>query len=115
MANLIRSKGVRPIAVTTARRTATLPDVPTMIEAGVPDFVVTQWLGSATAAHTPAVILDRLQREIAAALRHPEVSARLSADGTEVVASSRQEFAAHMRSERNKWLKVIQQTGISAK
>jgi tripartite-type tricarboxylate transporter receptor subunit TctC len=113
MANLIRSKGVRPIAVTTEKRTPQLPDVPTMIESGVPGFVVTQWHGVIMPAKTPREIIARMQQEIVKALKHPEVASKLTSDGTESVGSTPQQFAAHMRSERDKWAKVIKQTGIS--
>ena len=113
MANLIRSKGVRAIAVTTARRTAMLPDVPTMIEAGIPGFVVTQWHGMLAPAGTPRPVLERLHGDIVKALQQPDVIARLAADGTEGVGSTPQQFAAHMKAEREKWVKVIKETGIS--
>lgn len=112
MANLIRSKGLRAIAVTTEKRTAMLPEVPTMIEAGVPGFVVTQWHGVLAPAGTPRAIIDRLQRDIVKALQQPDVLAKLTADGTEAVGSSPQQFAAHMKSERAKWVKVIKQLGL---
>ena len=102
MANLIRSKGVRAIAVTTAQRTAMLPDVPTMIEAGIPGFVVTQWHGMLAPAGTPRPIIERLHADIVKALQQPDVIARLAADGTEGVGSTPQQFAAHMKaSARN--------------
>ena len=113
MANLIRSKGVRAIAVTTAQRTAMLPDVPTMIEAGVPGFVVTQWHGVLAPVGTPRPIVERLHANIVRALQQPEVVARLAADGTEGVGSTPQQFAAHMKSEREKWVKVIREIGIT--
>jgi len=115
MSGLIRQKGVRPLAVTTAKRTASLPDVPTMIEAGVPGFVVTQWHGMLAPAGTPPRVLDRLHREIAKALHHHDVAARLAADGTSGVGSSSRELAAHMKSERDIWVKVIKRAGIQAK
>ncbi len=112
MAPLIRSKGVRPIAVTTEKRTAMLPEVPTMIEAGVPGFVVTQWHGLLAPAGTPRPVVERLYREIAYALKRPEVASRLAADGTEGVGSPPQRFAEYMKSEREQWAKVIRQAGI---
>jgi tripartite-type tricarboxylate transporter receptor subunit TctC len=114
MANLIRSKGVRPIAVSTEKRTAQLPEVPTMIESGVPGFVVTQWHGVAMPAKTPRDIVSRMQSDIVKALQHPDVIAKLAADGTDAVGSTPQQFAAHMRAEQDKWAKVIKQTGITA-
>ena len=114
MANLIRSKGVRAIAVTGEQRSALLPDVPTRIESGVPGYVVTQWHGILGPAGMPRAVIDRLYAELVKAVRQPDVLARLAADGTEPVTSSPQQFAAHMKSERAKWVKVLKQTGITA-
>ena len=114
MASLIRSKGVRALAVTTEKRTAMLPDVPTMIESGVPGFLVTQWHGLLAPRNTPKAIVDRLQRDIVKGLQQPEVLSRLSTDGTEAVGSTPQQFAVHMQSEREKWVKVIKQLGLTA-
>jgi tripartite-type tricarboxylate transporter receptor subunit TctC len=88
LASLIRSKFLRPLAVTTTRRTAMLPEVPTMIEAGVPGFVVTQWHGIVAPAGTPRPIVERLYREIARALQNADVVSRLATDGTEGVGST---------------------------
>lgn len=112
MANLIRSKGVRALAVTSAKRTTMLPDVPTMVESGVPGFVVTQWHGLLAPAGTPQPVLERLHREIVKALRQPDVVSRLAADGTDAVGTNSQQFAAHMKSERENWVKVIKRAGI---
>lgn len=114
MSNLIRSKGIRALAVSTEKRTAQLPEVPTMIEAGVPGFVVTQWHGVIMPAKTAREIVSRMQEEIVKALKHPEVASKLTADGTDAVGSTPQQFAGHMRAERDKWAKVIKQTGITA-
>jgi tripartite-type tricarboxylate transporter receptor subunit TctC len=113
LASLIRSKFLRPLAVTTTRRTAMLPEVPTMIEAGVPGFVVTQWHGIVAPAGTPQPIVERLYREIARALQNADVISRLATDGTEGVGSSPQQFAAHMKAEREKWNLAVKQAGIS--
>ena len=108
----IRSKAVRPLAGTGSRREPILADVPTMGEAGVPGFVVTQWHGVLAPSGTPDEAIARLQGEMARALRHPEVAARLATDGTVIVGSSPQDFAAFLKSEREKWSKVVKQTGI---
>jgi tripartite-type tricarboxylate transporter receptor subunit TctC len=113
MSNLIRSRGVRPIAVTGEQRNATLPEVPTMLESGVPGYVVTQWHALIAPAGTPRAIVERIQGDVAKALKQPDVLARLAADGTDPVGSNPQQFAAHMKSERAKWAKVIKQTGIT--
>jgi tripartite-type tricarboxylate transporter receptor subunit TctC len=114
MANLIRSKGVKALAVTSAKRTAMLPDVPTMVEAGVPGFVVTQWHGLLAPAGTPRPVLERLHREIVKALHQPDVVTRLAADGTVAVGSNSQQFAAYMKSERDNWVKIIKRAGIKS-
>ena len=114
MANLIRSKGVRPLAVTSAKRTAMLPDVPTMVEAGVPGFVVTQWHGIAAPARTPRPVIERLQKELVKALNQPDVTARLTADGTDVVGTDSWQFAVHMKAEHARWAGVIKRAGIKA-
>lgn len=114
MANLIRSKGVKPLAVTSAQRTAMLPDVPTMVESGVPGFVVTQWHGLLAPAGVPWPVLERLHREIVKALRQPDVVARLATDGTVAVGSDSKQFAAYMRSERDNWVKIIKRAGIKS-
>lgn len=108
----IRAKSLRPLAVTGEQREAILADVPTMAEAGLAGFLVTQWHGILAPAGTPREIAARLQREVAKTLKHPEVAARLANDGTVVVGSAPQDFAAFLKSERDKWAKVVKQTGI---
>jgi tripartite-type tricarboxylate transporter receptor subunit TctC len=108
----IRSKAVRPLAVTGLRREPILANVPTMAEAGVPGFVVTQWHGVLAPAGTPREVIARLQREMATTLKQPEVAARLTNDGTVIVGSSPEEFVAFLRSEREKWAQVVKQTGM---
>jgi tripartite-type tricarboxylate transporter receptor subunit TctC len=113
LAGLLRSKFLRPLAVTTTQRIALLPEVPTMAEAGVPNFIVTQWHGILAPARTPQPIVNRLYKEIAASVKRPDVNSLLAADGTEGVGSPPKEFAAHMKSERDRWLKVIKDAGIN--
>ncbi len=113
LAGLLRSNYLRPLAVTTLQRTVMLPDVPTMIEAGIPGFVVTQWHGIVAPAGTPRAVVDRLHQGIARSLQQPEVAARLAADGTAAVGSPPQQFAAHMKAEREKWVRAIAQAGIT--
>jgi tripartite-type tricarboxylate transporter receptor subunit TctC len=113
LAGLLRSNHLRPLAVTTIQRTAMLPEVPTMIEAGIPGFVVSQWHGIVAPAGTPRAVVERVHQAIAQSVRQPDVAARLATDGTEGVGSSPQQFAAHMQAERAKWLRAIKQAGIS--
>ncbi len=114
LAPLIRSKSVRALGVTSVQRMALLPEVPTMIEAGIPGFTVTQWHGTLAPAGTPRPVVERLHREIVKALQEPEVAARLANDGTDIVGSSPREFAAYLKAEQQRWAKVITQAGIRA-
>jgi tripartite-type tricarboxylate transporter receptor subunit TctC len=108
----IRAKRLRPLAVTGKERSPVLPDVPTVIEAGVKDFMVTQWIGVIAPAGTPRGRVERLYQEFAKALKQSDVATRLARDGTEAVGSSPMAFAAFMRAESAKWLKVAKQAGI---
>ena len=115
---LLQSKGLiqggklRPLAVTTPGRSPALPDLPTMMEAGVPRYVVVGWYGILAPAGTPSAIVTRLNREIVKSLRLPDVAERIAADGSEPVGNSPEEFAAHIKSEVEKWRDLIQRTGI---
>jgi tripartite-type tricarboxylate transporter receptor subunit TctC len=108
----VRAGKLRAVAVASAERVKIAPEVPTMIESGVPGYVVTQWHGMLAPRGTPQPVIERLYREIAAAAKRPEVVARLALDGTEPVASSPQEFGAHLRAEHGQWAKVVKVAGI---
>jgi tripartite-type tricarboxylate transporter receptor subunit TctC len=103
---------LRALAVTTARRSPATPELPTMIEAGVPGFEVAGWYGVLAPAKTPPEIVAKLNSEIVRILRTQEVQALLAADGSEPVGSTPQEFGAHIKSEVAKWRKVITDAGI---
>jgi tripartite-type tricarboxylate transporter receptor subunit TctC len=108
----IRSQTLRPLAITSESRAKTLPDLPTLIESGMPGFVVSQWIGAVAPRGTPRSIVERLHREIVAALRRPEVASRLATEGLESVGSSPQQMAAHIKTEHENWTRVIRQAGI---
>jgi tripartite-type tricarboxylate transporter receptor subunit TctC len=108
----IKSGRLRALAVTSAKRSEALPDVPTMAEAGVPGYESVQWYGVLAPAGTPREIVERLHVEIAKALRAGDVRERLAADGAEPVGSSPDEFAAFIRAEIAKWAKVAKAAGI---
>jgi tripartite-type tricarboxylate transporter receptor subunit TctC len=107
-----KSGRLRAVAVTSRARAKALPETPSLHEAGVPGFDVTQWYGLFAPAETPRAIVERLHQETAALLRLPDVTARMAADGSEAVGSTPQAFAAHVRSELAKWGGVIRQAGI---
>ena len=108
----VRAQRLKPVAIASATRAKMAPDIPTMIESGVPGFVVTQWHGLLAPRGTARPTIERLHREIVKAVRQPEVASRLALDGTEGIASSPEEFAAHLRSERDQWTKVAKLANI---
>lgn len=108
----VKTGRLRGLAVSGARRMSALPDLPTVAEAGVPGFAVSQWYAVLAPSRTPRAIVDRLNREINKALQDTEVSRRIAAEGSEAVGSTPQQLAAHIQSERAKWARVIQQAGI---
>lgn len=110
----VRSGRLRPIGVTTARRVASLPDIPTIAEAGVPGYESVAWFGFLAPAATPRDIIARLNKEIVAILRQPDTIERFARDAAEVVAGAPEEFGAYIRNEAAKWAKVIRSAGITA-
>jgi tripartite-type tricarboxylate transporter receptor subunit TctC len=108
----VKSGKIRALAVTTKKRTAVLPDLPTMMESGVPDFDTSQWFGILGPARTPRAIVDRLNRSITHSSTSPDVKARFAAEGVEVVNSSPEEFAAVIKRELVQWAEVIKAAGI---
>jgi tripartite-type tricarboxylate transporter receptor subunit TctC len=110
----IKSGKVKPLAVTVPRRASMLPDVPTMPEAGLPDFEITSWFGLLAPAGTPASIIGRLNAETAKVLGRADVKATLANQGLEVAASSPEQFAAHIKSEIARFTKIAKTAGIKA-
>jgi tripartite-type tricarboxylate transporter receptor subunit TctC len=108
----IKAGRLRALAVTTQKRWPGAPDLPTMQEAGVPGFSITQWYGLLAPAKTPPAIVLKLRNEVARGLNQSDVKERLAADGAEVVGSSPSEFGAHIRTEVDKYAKVVKEIGL---
>jgi tripartite-type tricarboxylate transporter receptor subunit TctC len=108
----IKAARLRPLGVTTLKRVSALPDVPAIAEAGVPGYESIQWFGMLVPAGTPRPIIDRLNQDIVRALRSPDMKERLTGLGLEVTVSTPEEFGAHIKSETEKWAKVIKTMGI---
>lgn len=108
----VRSGAIRALAVTGSERSAVLPDLPTMAEAGVPGFVVEQWQGAMVPAGTPGAVVERLHREIVRALKRPNMLAYLEKSGATAAGSSPQAFRAKLEAERAKWAKVVSQAKL---
>lgn len=108
----IRAGKLRVLAVTSAKRSRVMPELPTVAESGLPGFDVTGWYGVLVPAGTPQAIVTKIQTDIAAALRVPAVSSRLSSEGAEPVGSAAGEFAKFIRNETQKWARVIKDAGV---
>jgi len=109
----IKQGSVRPLAVTGARRSPSLPDVPTLAEAGAPNQESEIILGLLAPSGTPREIIDRLQREIVRVLAMAQIHERLAALGFEPIGSSPEVFADRIRTEIEKWAKVIHAAGLA--
>src|SRR3982751_5026625 len=110
--NYIKGGRMKALAVTARQRHPQLPDVPTVVEAGLPDLVVTSWQAAAAPAKTPPAVVTRLNEATVKALRSPDVSERMNQIGFDVVASSPTEFGKFMREELARWTRVVQNGGI---
>jgi tripartite-type tricarboxylate transporter receptor subunit TctC len=110
----VRSGTLRPLAVTTSKRTSLLPEVATVAELGLPGFEATTWHGLVAPAGTPRDIIDTLNRATTEALRDPAVRKSLTDLGVEINSDSPEEFAAYIKSEIPKWAAVIAASGAQA-
>ena len=111
----LKSGKTRALAVTGAIRNFQLPDVPTMIEAGVPDFEITVWYGVFTPARVPPAILSVLNSALIQSLAAPDVRQRMAVQGAEPTPTTRDEFAAFQKAEVAKWAKVVKDWGTTPK
>ena len=107
----VRAGKLRALAGTGAKRSPASPEYPTMIEAGVPGFVVESWYGLMAPAGTPEAVIARLNKETLAVLADPQVRAFFAKQGADVETSTPAEFAARIRSERARWAGVIKSSG----
>ena len=107
----VRSGKLRPIAVTTAKRSPELPDVPTVAEAGVPGYEATSWFGLWAPAKTPADVQTKLHTALAKVLKDPAVVKKIAEQGGEVVIDTPAQFDAFIKAEAAKWGKVVKASG----
>jgi len=110
--NYIKGGRMKALAVTAKTRNPQLPDVPTAVEAGFPDLVVTSWQAVAAPAKTPKQVVAKLNDATVKALRSPDIRERMTQIGFDVVASTPEEFGKFMNEEVERWTKVVQRGGI---
>ena len=110
----VASGRLRALAVSSPQRSPALPAVPTMIESGFADFEASTWFGLLSPAGTPAEIVQRLHVELARVLAGRELQHKLAAEGAQVVGNTPAEFAAYLRSETEKWARVVKAARIQA-
>lgn len=103
---------LRVLAVTSARRSTVAPDIPTVAESALPGYESVQWSALLAPAKTSREIIERLNSEVVAILRTPQMRERLAREANEVVASSPKELAAFLKAETEKWARVVKASGI---
>jgi tripartite-type tricarboxylate transporter receptor subunit TctC len=108
----VKAGKIRALAVSTAKRSPAVPDVPTVAEAGVAGYNSSAWFGLVAPASTPKAVVDKLASETQRILKLPDVAERLSGLGAEPVGDTPEQFAAHIKSEITKWAKVIKDANV---
>ena len=107
----VKAGRVRGIAVSSSKRSAAIPQVPTIAESGLPGFEVVGWYGVLAPARTPPAIVERLHREFVKILQTPEIRDRLTSEGAEPVGNTPAEFTAFLKTDIARWAKVIKAAG----
>jgi len=110
----VKAGKIRALAVSTAKRSAAVPDLPTIAEAGVKGYEAAAWFGLVAPAGTPKDIVDKLAAETAAILKFPDVRDKLAGQGAEPVGDTPAEFSAFISAEIAKWAKVVKESGAKA-
>lgn len=110
----IKNGNVRLLAVTTAQRSKSLPDVPTVAESGLPGYEAMPWLGLVAPTATPPAVVSRLHHELAEVLKEPEVQEKFRSLGLDIIGSKPEEFSAFLRKDIVKWAKVVKDSGAKA-
>jgi tripartite-type tricarboxylate transporter receptor subunit TctC len=111
---LVREGKLRALGVTSARRSAAAPDIPTIAEQGLPGFDAVSWFALFAPAGTPKPIVEKLQREVSRILKLPDVARRLAELGLDADGGTPEELAAYQKSEITKWAKVVKDSGAKA-
>jgi tripartite-type tricarboxylate transporter receptor subunit TctC len=107
----VRGGRLKAVAVTSETRSPLAPEIPTVVESGLADYVATTWYGLLAPAGTPGAVIDRLNRDTRALLDDPAFRTQLAPQGVVVTPTTPEEFGAFLRSEVAKWAKVVHDTG----
>ena len=110
----VRDNRLRGLAVTSAKRSPVLPDLPTLAEAGISGFEAAAWQGIVVPTGTPNEIVQKLNAEVNKALAHPDIRSRLAAQGADILGGTPAEYAAYLRSEMPRWAKAVKDSGAKA-
>ncbi|MBY0269060.1 MAG: tripartite tricarboxylate transporter substrate binding protein [Burkholderiales bacterium] len=110
----LKTGKLRALAVSSAQRAATLPDIPSLQEAGVPNIDVSNWYGLFAPAGTPRPVIDRIHREVVDILKTADMQKRMAGDGADGVGNTPAEFAAYVKAESARWAEVIKKSSIKA-
>ncbi|HEY9447866.1 MAG TPA: tripartite tricarboxylate transporter substrate-binding protein, partial [Burkholderiales bacterium] len=110
----IKAGRIKGLAVTTAKRSGLMPDLPTISEAGLKGFEANNWYGIVVPAKTPRSIINRLNAEVTKILHMPEIKSFLFNQGLDVAPGTPEQFGAYIKSERTKWAKVVKASGAKA-
>ena len=113
-AQFVKQKQLKALAVSTVKRSAAFPDVPTMQEVGIADFEVDSWYAMFVPAKTPRAIVDRLNAALNTVLKEPEIREKLLAQGSEAVGGTPEQLGAVVNAELPKWAKLVKDAGIKA-
>ena len=113
-AQFVKQKQLKALAVSTLKRSAAFPEVPTMQEAGIADFEVDSWYAMFVPAKTPRAIVDRLNAALNTVLKEPEIREKLLAQGSEAVGGTPEQLGAVVNAELPKWAKLVKDAGIKA-
>jgi tripartite-type tricarboxylate transporter receptor subunit TctC len=109
----VRDKRLKMLAVTTPKRMSLFPDVPTLVESGMPGFEVGAWQGLMVPANTPKPSIQRLNAEVMKALQSTDVRQKLAAQGAEPLGSTLEAYAEYIQNELARWEGVVKQTGVT--
>jgi tripartite-type tricarboxylate transporter receptor subunit TctC len=109
-----RDNRLRGLAVTGSKRSALMPELPTLAESGMPGFEAAAWQGIVVPTGTPADIIQKLNVEVNKALANPDVRSRLAAQGADILGGSPAEYAAYLRTEIPRWAKAVKDSGAKA-